>query len=228
MTRVLPIAIVTAVVLSWTAPAAAQAPAAAKPKTATAAKWTPPRTPWGHPDLQGEWTSDSARGIPRERPAEFAGRAELTDQELADRIKRDEQTIKDGLAERVNELDLIFVENAWALPMHLPLDTISSDTAATNTTSTNTLSQHCRAVRIGQGWRRSVYRLLFGVLCDPRHHRTPLFGFRCGRFVRYGSRSWRRGDRIGIGLLRNFFSLAFASETAAGPRRPAAAKTSPK
>ena len=35
---------------------------------------------------------------PRERPAEFAGRAELTDQELADRIKRDEQTIKNAVA----------------------------------------------------------------------------------------------------------------------------------
>jgi hypothetical protein len=98
MTRVLLLAISTVVVLSWIAPAAAQTPAAARPKTATPAKWTPPRTPWGHPDLQGEWTSDSARGIPRERPAEFAGRAELTDQELADRIKRDEQTIKNAVA----------------------------------------------------------------------------------------------------------------------------------
>ncbi len=79
MTRVLPLAISAAAIVSWTAPAAAQAPAAAKAKPTTAAKWTAPKTPWGHPDLQGEWTSDSARGIPRERPAEFAGRAELTD-----------------------------------------------------------------------------------------------------------------------------------------------------
>src|SRR5262245_16581157 len=26
------------------------------------------RTPWGHPDLQGVWTSDSVTGIPLERP----------------------------------------------------------------------------------------------------------------------------------------------------------------
>ena len=56
------------------------------------------QNPWGHPDLQGEWTSDSARGIPRERPQEFAGRAELTDQELADREARDAQTIKNAVA----------------------------------------------------------------------------------------------------------------------------------
>src|SRR5712691_3686605 len=76
-------------------PSAAQAKSAKTAKTGT---WTAPRTPWGHPDLQGEWTSDSARGIPRERPQEFAGRAELTDQELADREARDAQVIKAALA----------------------------------------------------------------------------------------------------------------------------------
>jgi hypothetical protein len=96
MSRLLGLAMAAAAVFSWVAPAAAQTPAS-KPAT-TPRNWTPPKTPWGHPDLQGEWTSDSARGIPRERPAEFAGRAELTDQELADRIKRDEQLIKNALA----------------------------------------------------------------------------------------------------------------------------------
>jgi hypothetical protein len=28
-----------------------------------------PRTPWGHPDLQGIWTSDDARSVPLQRPA---------------------------------------------------------------------------------------------------------------------------------------------------------------
>jgi hypothetical protein len=60
--------------------------------------WVVPKTPWGHPDLQGEWTSDSARGIPRERPEQFAARAELTDQELAEREARDAQTIKNAVA----------------------------------------------------------------------------------------------------------------------------------
>ena len=78
--------------------ASAQAPLGPARKAPAAAKWTQPKTPWGHPDLQGEWTSDSARGIPRERPAQFAGRAELTDQELAERESRDQQTIKNAVA----------------------------------------------------------------------------------------------------------------------------------
>ena len=54
--------------------------------------WTPPRTSWGQPDLQGSWTSDSVHGVPRERPEQFAGRAFLTDAEYAERAKREEQT----------------------------------------------------------------------------------------------------------------------------------------
>ena len=89
---------IAAVLLSASAVGAQAPAAAAKPKSTTAAKWTLTKTPWGHPDLQGEWTSDSARGIPRERPQEFAGRPELTDQELADRESRDAQTIKNAVA----------------------------------------------------------------------------------------------------------------------------------
>ena len=43
------------------APARAAAPAASKP-------WTPPKTPWGDPDLQGTWTSDDCIGTPMQRP----------------------------------------------------------------------------------------------------------------------------------------------------------------
>jgi hypothetical protein len=45
------------------------------------------RTPWGHPDLQGTWSSDDVRGIPLQRPEEFGTRAELTDEEFAERQK---------------------------------------------------------------------------------------------------------------------------------------------
>lgn len=41
----------------------------------------PPRTSWGAPDLQGVWLSNSA--TPLERPAGLAGRARLTDEEVA-------------------------------------------------------------------------------------------------------------------------------------------------
>ncbi len=50
-------------------------------------KWTPPKTSWGDPDLQGTWTSDDLRDVPFERPAQFGTRRYLTDEELAERAK---------------------------------------------------------------------------------------------------------------------------------------------
>ncbi|HUQ53316.1 MAG TPA: hypothetical protein VM692_13905, partial [Gammaproteobacteria bacterium] len=47
-----------------------------------ASKW---RTSWGHPDLQGTWSSDDVRGIPLQRPEELGTKYELTDAELAER-----------------------------------------------------------------------------------------------------------------------------------------------
>jgi hypothetical protein len=43
--------------------------------------WTPPRTADGHADLQGFWSNNNA--TPMERPKELAGRATLTDEEVA-------------------------------------------------------------------------------------------------------------------------------------------------
>jgi hypothetical protein len=69
---------------------AAKAPAAAK-------KWTPPRTSWGDPDLQGWFTNRAENGTPLERPAEFEGRRleDVKGEELA-AIKRkaQERTVK--------------------------------------------------------------------------------------------------------------------------------------
>ena len=44
------------------------------------------RTPWGDPDLQGEWTSEGEYGVPFERPAQFGTRQFLTDEEYAKRL----------------------------------------------------------------------------------------------------------------------------------------------
>ena len=43
--------------------------------------WTVPRTPEGYPDLQGVWANNNA--TPLERPAAWAGKSRLTDEELA-------------------------------------------------------------------------------------------------------------------------------------------------
>jgi hypothetical protein len=45
--------------------------------------YTPPRTPWGDPDLQGMWPGNM--GVPMQRPVEFGERSRLTDAEFASR-----------------------------------------------------------------------------------------------------------------------------------------------
>jgi hypothetical protein len=43
--------------------------------------WTPPKTPWGDPDLQGIWPGNM--GVPLQRPESLGTRATLTDAEFA-------------------------------------------------------------------------------------------------------------------------------------------------
>lgn len=50
-------------------------------------KKAPPRTPDGHPDLQGTWTN--ATLTPMERPAEFSGKPFLSDAEARAYEKKD-------------------------------------------------------------------------------------------------------------------------------------------
>ena len=83
---------ITLAVLALVAPMAAQTPAANAPARAATRVQAVPKTPWGDPDISGVWTSDSVRGIPMERPANLAGKAELSDEEFAAKVKRDEQT----------------------------------------------------------------------------------------------------------------------------------------
>jgi hypothetical protein len=54
--------------------------------------YSAPRTPWGHPDLQGTWTTDDARSVPLQRAPEFGDRRFLTDPEYAERKRRDDET----------------------------------------------------------------------------------------------------------------------------------------
>ena len=72
--------------------AAAVAPEAQSPKPDVRKAATALKTPWGYPDLQGTWSSDDLRGVPMQRPDEFAGRAELSDQEFAKRLATNQDT----------------------------------------------------------------------------------------------------------------------------------------
>jgi hypothetical protein len=49
-----------------------------------------PRTPWGDPDLQGVWPATEFASVPLQRPAEYATRNELTDDELRVRAWREQ------------------------------------------------------------------------------------------------------------------------------------------
>ena len=70
--------------MAWAAVAAvlALAPSAAFGQDGYSA----PRTPFGHPDLSGIWTNNSA--TPLERPEQLAGRTTLSDEELAELTRR--------------------------------------------------------------------------------------------------------------------------------------------
>ncbi len=67
------LAAVNVVLLLAPGPVAGQAPTAAAKTTGAAG--TPPRTPWGEPDLQAIW--DFATITPMERPKEHAGKEVL-------------------------------------------------------------------------------------------------------------------------------------------------------
>ena len=102
-TRIVALAGVIGVVCLASAPVVAQTTTAAARGSASADPWSPPRTPWGDPDLQGIWPSANIAGTPFERPQEFGDRKQLTDEEFAARQKefsaneaRVRRTIADG------------------------------------------------------------------------------------------------------------------------------------
>jgi len=87
-------AVVAAAVLVGAAVAPAAGQAAPKRTTAAKATWTPPRTPWGDPDISGIFTNKDEQGVPFERPAEFAGRQLVTDEEFAARATRAQRQLE--------------------------------------------------------------------------------------------------------------------------------------
>jgi hypothetical protein len=94
-----------AITASAQTPASGKKPVAPAP-AASARKYSPPRTPWGDPDLQGSFSNLSENGTPLERPEQFEGRRleDIKGEELA--------AIKRGIQQRT-------IDN-FAGPLHAP------------------------------------------------------------------------------------------------------------
>jgi hypothetical protein len=80
----------------------AQGPPAAT--TSTAGTGTVPKTPWGHPDLQGVWTTDLEIGVPLERPVELGEKALLTEAEYRQRAEMLKKKYSDDKSNRAGEV----------------------------------------------------------------------------------------------------------------------------
>ena len=98
------------IVIAWMVSIAGQG-GAATAKAPAAKSWKVPRTPWGHPDLQGIWNNGTT--TPLERPKDLENREFLTDEEWATRAKeaatRAEQRPDDPLA----DVELAYNNEWW-------------------------------------------------------------------------------------------------------------------
>jgi hypothetical protein len=50
--------------------------------------WAAPKTSWGHPRLEGTWSTDDMRGIPFDRPEALGTQESLSEQQFVERAKR--------------------------------------------------------------------------------------------------------------------------------------------
>jgi hypothetical protein len=88
-TRTSWIGALVAAVCAATVVAAAQSPAKATSARPSGKAFTPPKTPWGDPELQGTYTNKDESGIPFERPNQFEGKKldDIEDSELGDLVR---------------------------------------------------------------------------------------------------------------------------------------------
>jgi len=89
------IVVAVAVVAVASVSLVAQTPAGSASAARPAAKkaYAPPKTPWGDPDLQGNYTNKYEQGTPFERPAEFEGKRvdDIQGKELEEVIQKRQQ-----------------------------------------------------------------------------------------------------------------------------------------
>jgi hypothetical protein len=66
----------------------------------SAQTYSPPKTPWGHPDVQGIYSNDDETGTPMERPAQFEGKtlSDITPEELQTIVKQRNEQFVEGVS----------------------------------------------------------------------------------------------------------------------------------
>ena len=88
LTSLMVLAAALAAVLAATFPVVGQAPSGKSKKAA----YTPPKLPWGDPDLQGLWPATDLIGVPIQRDPKAGDRTEVTAEEFAQRQAQAERT----------------------------------------------------------------------------------------------------------------------------------------
>jgi hypothetical protein len=123
MTRTL-LVLAAAICLCKAALVAQQPTSAAAAQPQGAKPYTPPRTPWGDPDLQGKWPGIDLVGVPMQRDPKFGTRNRLTEEEFKqDQARREKQALQDSAEfdlEHAEELEKQFgtVGGAVSPPPH--------------------------------------------------------------------------------------------------------------
>ena len=67
---------------------ARRGPAEKKAAAYSDRRWSAPRTSWGHPSLQGTWSTDDMRGIPVDRPEALGTQEFLGEEQFIERARR--------------------------------------------------------------------------------------------------------------------------------------------
>ena len=88
----------TAVIATWSIPVAGQ-----NARPATAKPYSPPKMPWGEPDISGNFTNVYEQATPLERPDEFAGvkRDDIKGQQLSDLLAKRRDAGRQRMAEEL-------------------------------------------------------------------------------------------------------------------------------
>lgn len=93
LSLIAPLAVILASSAGTVNPHAAQRAETPAPRPRARA-FTPAKTPWGDPDLQGNYTNKYELGTPFERPPEFEGRRvdDVSPSELEAAVKKRQET----------------------------------------------------------------------------------------------------------------------------------------